>query len=174
MLAFASGELALLLAGCASLRIAEDRAVTIEEVIRMSKAGVGKDVIVQQLDATYSKFRLTSDDIVRLTEEGVDQDVIRAMVKSGERPGPYGWEQGYWPSQDWVDRNDFIGLYGGYTFPYYMPYTYMRPYMVYREPGLVGSFYHYIPLGGKYRPYSEYFYRRDRERVSGQDDGENR
>ena len=158
----------LLLAGCSSLRIVNERAVTIDEVIKMSQARVDKDVIIRQLEMTYSRFKLTPDDIIRLTEGGVDSEVIEAMVESGAAPEPYAWEYGWSPYDNWVDTYDYYGYYSGYMYhyPYYStfnPYMYMSPYMTFREPGLVGRFYHYVPLSGRYRPYFDYYHRRNQE-----------
>ena len=158
----------LLFAGCSSLRFVNERAVSIDEVIRMSQAGVDKDVIISQLESTYSRFKLTPDDIVRLTEAGVNKEIIETMVESGAAPEPYSWEYGWSPYDNWVDYNDFFGYNSGYMYhyPYYptfTPYMYMTPYVTYREPGLVGRFYHYAPLGGRYRPYFDYYHRRDSE-----------
>ena len=161
----------ILLAGCSSIRVANERAVSVDEVIKMSQAGVDKDVIISQLETTYSRFKLTTDDIVRLTEAGVNKDVIQSMVESGSAPDPFSWEYGWTPYDNWINYYDYYGYYNGYMYhyPYYstfIPYMYMTPYVTYREPGLVGRFYHYAPLGGWDRPYYNYWHRRD----SGRDD----
>ncbi len=156
----------LLFAGCSSLRIVNERAVTIDEIIKMSQSRVDKDVIIRQLEMTYSRFKLTPDDIVRLTEAGVDSEIIEAMVESGAAPGPYSWEYGWTPYNNWINYDDFYGYYSGYmyNYPYYSTFNpYMSPYMTFREPGLVGRFYHYVPLGGRYRPYFDYYHRRNQE-----------
>ena len=158
----------LLLAGCSSLRIVNERAVTIDEVIKMSQARVDKDVIIRQLEMTYSRFKLTPDDIVRLTEAGVDSEIIETMVESGAAPEPYAWEYGWSPYDNWVDTFDYYGYYSGYMYhyPYYStfnPYMYMSPYMTFREPGLVGRFYHYVPFSGGYRPYFYNYHRSNQE-----------
>jgi hypothetical protein len=59
-------------------------AVTVDEIIAMTEAGVSDDVIVALLEATDSAFYLSPDDIMALEEAGVDDDIIMAMIGSTE------------------------------------------------------------------------------------------
>jgi len=144
--------------------------MTVDEIVKMSQAGVNKDVIIQQIDATYSRFKLTTDEIVKLTEAGVDKDVIKEMIDTGTRPGPYGWEYNTWPFDSWVNNWDYYG-YGylypyNYYYPYYSYYYYYSPYVMYRVPSFVGRFYRYSPVVPPYLQYRgrdmERHYRQDR------------
>jgi len=128
----------LVLAGCSTLGFVNNRAVTIDEVISMSKAGVDKDVIIQHLKSTHTRFKLTPDDITRLTKEGVNNDVIKAMVRSEKTTGPYPWEYGLSPWDEWY--------YSDY--PWYHYYPYYSPYWLYYSP--YWSYYGY-----DYRGYYE-------------------
>ncbi|MCE5252405.1 hypothetical protein LLG96_19565 [bacterium] len=166
------------LTGCSSFQIVNERAVTLEEIVKMSQAGVGKDVIISQIGATHSRFRLTSDEIVKLTEAGVNEEIIETMIETGARPEPYGWEYSTGPFDNWVNNWDYYG-YGylhpyDYYYPYYSSYYYYSPYVMYRSPGLVGRFYRYSPVQPPSRRYNresmERRYRRDDSTQEKEDD----
>lgn len=55
------------------------QSMSIDDVVRMSKAGVSAKIILRQLDMTNAIFDLTCDDIVYLREQGVSNRVIGAM-----------------------------------------------------------------------------------------------
>lgn len=149
----------LLSGGCASFEIRNDRAVSADGVIKMSKAGVGVDVIISQIEATRSTFRLTPDEIVMLKEAGVDDEVLEWMIDTGS--GPELYNDNYYPWDNWITSYNYYGY--RYNYPYYPGYN-PAPYVVYREPGLVGRFYRYAPLGHGNRPQYRRRYDRHRER----------
>jgi hypothetical protein len=124
---------ALLVIGCSSFSTVNPRAMTIDQIIAMSAAGAGADVIKDQMLATGSKFRLTAEDIVRLKNEDVADDVIRAMIETGGRDR-YSTGPDYY--DPWFGSSP---MYGGYS-PFY---GYGYPYEVWRQPGLIGRFYTY-------------------------------
>ncbi|MBN1291254.1 MAG: hypothetical protein JXB48_05380 [Candidatus Latescibacteria bacterium] len=148
-----------LFAGCSQLVIQNTRSVSIEEIIKMSQAGVDKDVIMREIEVTHSKFKLDPDEIINLTETGVDDEIIELMIDTVASPGPYDWEQNYYPGDNWISSYNYYGY--RYMYPYFPGY-YPSPYIVYREPGLVGNFYRYVPLGRNYWPYYERSERRMR------------
>ena len=96
--------------GCSTISFVNPRAMTVDDVIRMSEHEVGPDIIIRQIEVTGSRYELSADDIVALTEAGVNEDVIEFMVGSGESPvDPYwsaspgyydgwGYGYGYYPS----------------------------------------------------------------------------
>ena len=143
-------------AGCSSFSTVNTRAMTVDDIISMSKANAGAEVIKDQILATRSRFTLSPQDIIRLKNEGVADDVLRAMIESGDRPEPPTWDYGVSPYDFWFDR------YGGYpyyeygTYPYYSYGGY--PYTVYRQPGLIGRFYSYYPVS-QWSWYNSYPYR---------------
>ena len=139
----------LALTGCASLEFRNERAMSIEDIIKISRAGAGTDVIISEIEATRSKFRLSPDEIVLLKKAEVDDDVIEWMIDTGAGQVPYDGGN-YYPGDNWVTSYNYYGY--RYHYPYYPGY-YPAPYVVYREPGLVGRFYRYMPLGRSYRPY---------------------
>lgn len=127
----------LFFAGCSAMFF-NDRALSLQDVIKMSNADVGDEVIKSQIDITRSSFKLTPDDILLLKKEGVSENVIKYMVESDDSRFYY---HGYTPN------NYFNDYYYGYGFPYYSPffYNYRSPYFMYREPGWIGRFYNYGP-----------------------------
>lgn len=54
------------------------------DVVQMSKAGLSDKVIISQIDASHSVFRLNSSDIINLKNEGVSQKVINHMIETGK------------------------------------------------------------------------------------------
>lgn len=57
--------------------------LSIYDVKQMTNAGINDRVIVSQINATKSRFSLTSSDIIDLKNAGVSQNVIDAMIQSG-------------------------------------------------------------------------------------------
>ncbi len=137
------------MAGCSSISTVNPRALTVEDVAAMAEAGVGAGVIQRQIEATRSRFELTADDIIRLKRAGVADDVLTAMIGSGEE------RQG----------SSAVSVYDSWYDPLSPAYMgpYGSPYVVYRNPGLIGRFYSYYPLSrgsgywtDPYRDDSEY------------------
>lgn len=62
----------------------DSTAMSIDDVIKLSKEGLSDDVIISQLHTTYSYFALSTDDIVELKNDSVSEKVINAMIKSSE------------------------------------------------------------------------------------------
>lgn len=153
------------ISGCSSLSTVNPRAMTSEDVISMTEAGVGADVITRQIEATRSKFELSPEEIVRLKNAGVADDVLTAMIDSGEK-APYWNEYGLSPYDFWNGYYDPVAY--GYYPPYYIPYV------VYRTPGLVGRFHSYYPLTLRpWNRYSPYYFQNpyDPETAPRQPDG---
>ena len=107
--------------------------MSINDIIMMSRAGVGKDIIILQMDVTHSKFKPGTADLIRLKNEGVAEEVIEYMVGSDFTPDRFSWEHGYapfdfayiLPSDDglWglpAGRND---AFRSSWWPYYPPFS---------------------------------------------------
>lgn len=63
-------------------------AMTIQDVVRLTKGGAGDDVIMSQIEASKEVFTLTVQDILDLKQAGVSDRVITYMINSGkDRPG---------------------------------------------------------------------------------------
>ena len=55
-------------------------ALSVAEVVEMTEAGLGDEVIINQIRATHSWFDLTVDDIIALSDAGVSDAVLSAMI----------------------------------------------------------------------------------------------
>ena len=64
-------------------RIDRAQQLSVEDVKKMSSAGLRDEVIIDQIYATRSVFHLSAQDIVDLKRAGVSQKVIDAMVRTG-------------------------------------------------------------------------------------------
>lgn len=70
--------LALVLAACAAL----PPPVTVDDALRMSKAGQSPDAIIAQMRASRSSYRLSASDIVRLHKDGLPEPVLDYMQQT--------------------------------------------------------------------------------------------
>lgn len=78
-------------------------AVTLGDVISMSRAGLGEDVIITQINSRGLAQRLTSNDLILLKNNGVSDRVINAMQRFGSapptvQPTPVIVEEHYYPA----------------------------------------------------------------------------
>jgi hypothetical protein len=102
--------------------------MTNKDVIALSKAGVGDDVIIDMMDVSGSDFDLRTRDVVELADSGVSDKVISAMIKTGKLSQyadgsggyyyypPYYWDAGYPFWFPW-----YPAFYMGLSFRYYSP-----------------------------------------------------
>ncbi|NNF05469.1 MAG: hypothetical protein HKN21_01790 [Candidatus Eisenbacteria bacterium] len=60
------------------------QAVTIDDVIGLTRADASDAIILSQIDADETVFRLSVDDIIRLKEAGVSDHVITYMINTGK------------------------------------------------------------------------------------------
>ena len=154
----------LLVSSCSSFFAVNERAMTVEDIINMTKAEVGADIITRQIEVTRSRFKLDPDQIIRLKKAGVDDKVLEAMIETEETPAHFDWEYGYSPNEYWFSYyNQWYPVYHYYPYGYpsygnlsygnlsayplgagYSPYAY--PYSVFRRSGLLGRFYRYVPI----------------------------
>jgi len=127
-------------AGCASERYAHygrDRyartdtlnAMTKDDIIALSNAGVSDSVIVDQIRTTQSSFQLSTQDIIDLANAGVSDKVISAMIKGGvPAQAAAGYAPNYYPYGGWYWYADypfvypwypsfFLGFSAGYRYP---------------------------------------------------------
>ena len=142
---------AMLLAGCAGLVEVGSRAISLQDVVDMTAAGVGGEVIIRQIEATHSKFKLTPQQIIQLKKSGVGDDVLEAMIESAAVPDHFDWEYGYndsaypymYPYDTYI--NGFPNSW--YPVNTHIPFSYGLgyPYTVYRQRDVFGRFYKYGP-----------------------------
>ena len=111
--------------------------MTIDDVIALAQDSVGDEVILNQIKATQSSFRLTNNDIRDLKKNGVSEKVINAMIKSADQPLPsrtratYYAPSYYYPDYYWYPYYSYVypwypsvylgfshhgGFYGGYHY----------------------------------------------------------
>ena len=125
-------------------------AVSLQDVIDMSTAGVGDSLIIAQINATDSRYDLSTADILKLKKSGVSERVIAAMIATDttsreEHPRT----RSYWYS-DWYYPY-YWSPWGGpfYTSFWYgfgWPYRYNHYYPYYGHG--VYSHHYYYGRGG--------------------------
>jgi hypothetical protein len=124
----------IVLAGCSQMGYVNPRQVTIEDIISMTNQGVGKDIIIQHINSTHSRYRLNAEDVVKLNQAKVDPDVIKAMLQTENKSyhNPYYNDYGYSPwGYPYWGYPDYYYYYYWYDYPryynyrpYYYPYNY--------------------------------------------------
>lgn len=91
----------------------------VDEVIRMTRAGVAEDTILDYLEKTDARIIVTGDDVIAMTDAHVSKAVIKAVVDAADSR-----------------RNDRSYRDRGYVAPrvvvtspyYYDPYYYYDPF----------------------------------------------
>jgi|GEM_PF-4164812 hypothetical protein len=125
----------IIMSGCAPLHLTVDkREMSVDDVISLSKIDLDSDIIILQLESTYSKFRLDTQEILRLKTAGVDDEIIKYMIETTSDPGRFSWEYRDSPTNESFYGFNGSGLYYDNTYthqrgqfgtvPYVSPYTY--------------------------------------------------
>jgi len=60
----------------------------VQDVVKLTKAGLSEDVILSKVKATAASYNLTTDQIIYLSQQGVPQTVISALIGGGGQPAP--------------------------------------------------------------------------------------
>ena len=109
----------------------------VDEVIRMTRAGVAEDAILEYVDKTDIRISVTGDDVIAMTEANVPKAVVKAVVDAAgaRRDGNYRNRSYSYSSPRVVVSPSF---YDPYYYNYYDPFWY-RP-----------SFYLGFGFGGYY------------------------
>ena len=114
------GLFLLLISGCSPLFLTiDERAMTVEDIINLSRVKVGVDVITRQIETTHSKFKLDTADIIRLKNEGVEDEVIEYMIETAFTPERFSWEYRSAPYDYWYYHYDYPSYYSSYDYNYY-------------------------------------------------------
>ena len=144
--AWVSGLSLLLLAGCVvgpvpRYRVREVRpaGLSIEEVARMSKAGLSDAVLLEKIKSDGVAARPSADQVVSLKNEGVSEAVVAAMLTA--------------PVVE-AQTVETVYDYSYYGYPYYYPYSYYPYYYPYSYYGY--GYPYYYGYGYGYYPYSHY------------------
>jgi hypothetical protein len=70
------------------LSAAPAEAVTVRDLIELTRAGLGDDVLVALIEVDRGVFAIDTDTLKTLKEAGVSERVIVALVRSGRMPLP--------------------------------------------------------------------------------------
>lgn len=94
-----------------------DRRTVVDDVIRMSQAGVSDDAIISFVAHTRERFDVTADDIIAMTSAHVSKEVVKAVVDEAadRKNGRYGSRTAVYVAPPYY--------YGWYD-PFYSPYYY--------------------------------------------------
>jgi hypothetical protein len=104
------------------------RAMKMDDVIALSKAGVSDSLIIGMMDATDTWFRLKTQDVIDLRNAGVSERVIAAMMQPPPQPSsktsdsnvvryytypPFFWYDGFYPYWYYPTFSVRMGYYYG-------------------------------------------------------------
>lgn len=111
----------LLLAATPLLAVQTSQATIVQDVVRMAKAGVEDDTIIEFVEKYDGHFDVSADDLIALTEAKVSKDVIKAVVGEADERNE---------NADRADGKDAERSYvrpSTVYYPYYVP-RYYSPY----------------------------------------------
>jgi hypothetical protein len=77
----------LLLCLLLALAPAAASAVTLDQIVALSKAGISEPIILAMIERDKTVFTIDPDQLVALKRDGVSETVILAMLKSGREEG---------------------------------------------------------------------------------------
>ena len=103
-----------------ALRDRARRPIIIDDVIRMSQAGVGDDAIIAYIHKYRDRFDVNADDIIAMNDAHVSKDVVKVMVdesttrRNEREPAPVR----RYSAGVYVDPWFYPGYYGYYD-PFY-------------------------------------------------------
>jgi hypothetical protein len=99
-----------------------DRNTIIDDVVRMSNAGVSDDAIVKFVRQSRERYVMNADTIIQLTDAKVSKGVIDALLDDSDNRGNEGRYSG-------TDRRTtvYVAPAYGYGYGYGYPYGYYDP-----------------------------------------------
>jgi hypothetical protein len=80
--------LTLMFVGVLSVVPARAHAITLKEIIQLSRAGLGDEVLLALIEVDQRVFAIDPETLRMLKEQGVSERVIVAMIKSGRTQPP--------------------------------------------------------------------------------------
>lgn len=158
------------------------RAVTVDDVRGLARAGASDTIILAKIDADGTVFHLTVDEILALRQAGVSDPVITYMINTGkgsaaEAPAPAaaqdqggaydqnttgdystggyadgGYDQGYQSGLDSRYRGN-VSVSFGYYYPHWPGYAYSYYYDPFWWPSMSYYYCYWQPY-----PYSYWYY----------------
>ncbi len=63
-------------------------ALDLQDIVRLSKAKVGDEIIINIIQASDDKISLSANDIIHLKESNVSDKIIITLIKSGQKKTP--------------------------------------------------------------------------------------
>ena len=63
-------------------------ALTVQEVVALSKAGISDEVLLTMIDRDKTIFTIDSDQLIALTRDRVSEKLVLAMLRSGRQEPP--------------------------------------------------------------------------------------
>src|SRR6185437_15765476 len=60
----------------------------VQDVLKLSQAGLGEDVILSQVKTAGATYQLNADQIIYLSKAGVSQNVIKALISGNNAGAP--------------------------------------------------------------------------------------
>jgi len=94
----------------------------VDEVIRMTRAGVAEETILDYVDRNDHRTVVTGDDVIAMTEARVPKAVIKAVVDSSDNRRDN--RDGSYVAPRVVLATPYYGYYGYYPAYYYDPFWY--------------------------------------------------
>jgi hypothetical protein len=91
--------------------VSGQESLTNDSVIKLMKAGLSEDLIVQTVNSQPGKYLLGADDIVALKNAGVSDKIIAAMLKRNENPAGARPASGVGPEVSASGYPNEIGVY---------------------------------------------------------------
>ena len=76
-------------------------AVSVRDLIELSRAGLGDEILVALLEADPTSFRLDAGRIIELRREGISERVLLAMLRSARDSQPRTTPAGLAPVDEW-------------------------------------------------------------------------
>ncbi len=139
--------------GCAThttARRADERSLTEAEIMEMTRADAGANVINRMIDVNGAKFDLSIDDIVRLKKAGVDEEVIAHMIGTGDAAREADIDRSYDLYDYWFNYYNTFYPVNIHFYPIaahigYLSGRFHNPW--YRWSGELGMYYRNFPVG---------------------------
>ena len=94
----------------------------VDEVIRMTRAGVAEDTILDYLEKTDARIIVTGDDVIAMTDAHVSKAVIKAVVDAADAHRSSNRD---YRDRSYVAPRVVVGVGAPY---YYNPYYYYDPF----------------------------------------------
>ncbi|MEK6371309.1 MAG: hypothetical protein AABO58_01310 [Acidobacteriota bacterium] len=111
----AIGFVALLIVAVAAPLSAAERNSVVDEVIRMWKANVAEDTLIQYVQKADARFTVTADDVIDMADAKVPRTVIKAVLDEADARGDRSREE---------RRPVYVPRYYSYGPSYYDPWYY--------------------------------------------------